>query len=154
MNPQLLKQFLTACRDAKKIDALMPDLPANISARQIQIIDVVQTLTEKLGRVRVSDVSDYLNATKPSITRAIQELVDLSVIRKQVDTTDRRIYWIRLSALGAAYYHQYITSYHSYLSNLLASVSEKDIQITCQTIDLVAALMQSHEPDIKAFGQK
>ncbi len=152
MNPQLIKDFLTACRQSKQIENLMPALPKGMSPKHIQIVDVIQGLQTKSTQVRVSDVSAKLHTTKPSITKAINELVALNVVTKQADKQDRRIYWVRLTQLGQEYYQYYIGDYHQYLTQLFAPIDPADLATTIKTIDRVYDLMQGHKQDIQQFG--
>ena len=66
MEIQLIKDFLDACHEVKRINELMPALPKGMSPRHVRIIDIIYQRSQKAEGVKVSDVSKTLQVTKPS----------------------------------------------------------------------------------------
>ena len=60
MEISYVKDFLSACQDAKRITELMPPLPKGMSPRHIYVIDAVFQLSQCQEKVMVSDVSRLL----------------------------------------------------------------------------------------------
>ena len=108
MEISYVKDFLSACQDAKRITELMPPLPKGMSPRHIYVIDAVFQLSQCQEKVMVSDVSKLLGVTRPSITKVIQELEKLKVLTKIPDQEDKRIVHIALTSLGKEYYGVYV----------------------------------------------
>jgi len=53
---------------------LMPDLPKGIKSRNIHVLDSIVILRGKIECVRVSDISDWLKITMPSIALLVNDL--------------------------------------------------------------------------------
>ena len=108
MEISYVKDFLSACQDAKRITELMPPLPKGMSPRHIYVIDAVFQLSQCQEKVMVSDVSRLLGVTRPSITKVIQDLEKLKALTKIPDQEDKRIVHIALTSLGKEYYDFYV----------------------------------------------
>ncbi len=64
-----LKGLLDACFLAKRIVDTLPELPQHMKPRHIHVLNVVRETQQQRGVCRVSDVSDSLSITMPSVTR-------------------------------------------------------------------------------------
>lgn len=143
MNTKLVKQFLDACHQAKKITELMPQLPDGIKPRHIHVIDMIYELGEKREYVKVSDVSEALKVTRPSITQLIKELEDKNVVLKQQGSNDSRIITLTLTELGIQYYETYVDKYQNQLCRWYEGISEDEMKITIQTISKIHHIMKA-----------
>lgn len=130
----MIKHLLTACHEAKRITELMPALPQGMTARHVYALDAIRQLEQSGEPVRVSDISDYLQGTRPSVTKLIQELEALGVVRKFPDCRDKRVVLLELTPLGQQYYDFYVEQYQSRLAEQLGDLSPEDIQTTIATI--------------------
>lgn len=143
MDITTVKKFLDACHEAKRITELMPELPEGMSPRHIHVIDVIRRL-EMNGRVvKVSDVSDCLNVTRPSITKLVSELENLGAIAKFQDGADRRVVRISLTGLGQKYYDFYVEKYHNWLAEQLSDIDSEAMEITARTISRAYAVIST-----------
>ena len=97
-------------------------------------LDAIRQLEQSGEPVRVSDISDYLQGTRPSVTKLIQELEALGVVRKFPDCRDKRVVLLELTPLGQQYYDFYVEQYQSRLAEQLGDLSPEDIQTTIATI--------------------
>lgn len=145
MNTESIKKFLDACQEAKKVTELMPELPKGIKPRHIHVIDTLYILSQKKEYVKVSDISEALKVTKPSITKLINELENEKVLNKNSKDSDNRITTLTLTSLGKKYYETYVDKYHKWLSELFIDIDEKDILISVETISRAYDIMKSHE---------
>ena len=152
MEISYVKDFLSACQDAKRITELMPPLPKGMSPRHIYVIDAVFQLSQCQEKVMVSDVSKLLGVTRPSITKVIQELEKLKVLTKIPDQEDKRIVHIALTSLGKEYYDFYVGEYHSWLAENFRDISPEDFSVTVSTIHRVLEIMKGL--DITAYKEK
>lgn len=148
MNTEFIKKFLDACQEAKKVTELMPELPKGIKPRHIHVIDTLYILSQKKEYVKVSDISEALKVTKPSITKLINELEIENVLVKNYKESDNRIITLTLTSLGKKYYETYVDEYHKWLSELFIDIDEKDILISVETISRVYDIMKSHKMKI------
>ena len=152
MEISYVKDFLSACQDAKRITELMPPLPKGMSPRHIYVIDVVFQLSQCQVKVMVSDVSRLLGVTRPSITKVIQDLEKLKALTKIPDQEDKRIVHIALTPLGKEYYDFYVGGYHSWLAGNFQDISPEDLSVAASTIYRVLEIMKSL--DITAYKEK
>lgn len=98
------------------------------------------------SRVKISDVSDFLGGTRPSVTKLIRELESCGALIKTPDTSDRRIIWVQLTPLGEEYYNFYCLRYHAWLSEVLGEIPQEDFETTIQTIFRVQEILQDNPP--------
>lgn len=148
MNTEFIKKFLDACQEAKKVTELMPELPKGMKPRHIHIIDTVYILSQKKEYVKVSDVSEVLKVTKPSITKLINELENENIVVKNSQYSDNRITTLTLTPLGEKYYETYVVKYHNWLAGLFVDIDEEDLLVTIETISKAYEIMKSHEMKI------
>lgn len=143
MEIETVKNFLDACHEAKRITELMPELPQGMSPRHIHVIDAIWQL-EMTGRtVKVSDISDWLNVTRPSITKLISELESFRAVVKVQDGADKRVVRISLTDLGRQYYEFYVGKYHNWLAEKLSDIAQKDLETTARTISRAYEIMST-----------
>ena len=142
MEISYVKDFLSACQDAKRITELMPPLPKGMSPRHIYVIDAVFQLSQCQEKVMVSDVSRLLGVTRPSITKVIQDLEKLKALTKIPDQEDKRIVHIALTPLGKEYYDFYVGGYHSWLAGNFQDISPEDLSVAASTIYRVLEIMK------------
>lgn len=145
MENLVVKEFLDACHMAKRITELMPELPKGMSPRHVHVIDAIWNLEQSEKTVKVSDISAYLNVTRPSITKLINELEKLNVVQKIPDEGDGRIIRLKLTELGEQYYDYYIRRYHLWLSERFADadISTGDLETTIRTVTRAYKIMST-----------
>ena len=128
MQEESVSKLLGACHEAKRIVELMPKLPQGMKPSHIHVIDVINQLQQRNGSVRVSDIGAALHVTNPSITRIVNELVELKAVEKAQSSEDKRVVTVRLTALGEDYLKKYIEEYHREVAGRLAEMSDEDVQ--------------------------
>lgn len=143
MDLQMVKNFMDACQEAKRITELLPKLPKGMSPRHIHVIDAVWQLKQSGQAIKVSDVSEFLNVTRPSITKLISELEKEGAINKIPDGTDKRVVHLELTSLGRQYYEFYVEKYQSWLARKFQEneIGTEDLATTADTISQVYRLM-------------
>lgn len=128
MDDTVIKAFFNSCRDAKKILELMPQLPQGLTPRHVQIIDTLHQLEQQGGPVKISDISDALQVTRPSITRLVAELAELGYIAKNASPTDGRVIIVSLTEAGTACYFIYVKRYHGWIGRQInGSLTEAEL---------------------------
>ncbi len=145
MDISFVKQFLASCHNVKRIAELMPELPAGMTPRHIHVIDAVFELGRREELVRVSDISEYFNVTRPSITKLIHELENMGVVEKKPDSADKRVVLLRLTELGQEYYDFYITKYHTWVAEQLAGIDPQELCITANVINQVYGILSTRK---------
>lgn len=134
MTNEMIKQLLDACFLAKKITETMPKLPKGLKPRHIHIITSIAERS-KTSTVRVSDVSNDLKVTMPSVTKLINELESMDIIQKIPMSDDRRATSLALTPLGINYHKLYVVQYHSLLINEFKNLDIQQCTATIATIE-------------------
>lgn len=144
MNIQEVRNFLDACHEVQRFMTFFPELPKGLSQRHIKVLQAVRELSGE-ARVKISDISDYMGGTRPSITRLIRELEAKGALTKTQDTEDKRIIWLALTDLGEQYYEFYCRQYHTWLAEILGEIPPEDFDTTIHTIQEVSHLLQGSD---------
>lgn len=148
MTEELLQNLFDACFYGKQITELLPPLPKKMKPRHLDVIATIHNLLEKQAYVRVSDVSGAMRVTTPSVTKLINELESLGIIKKHANRADKRVTTVTLTSAGMACYSLHIQYYHSKLAQILGSLDEKDCAATIQTMEKMYRLMKEHPIEI------
>ena len=157
MTLQEVRNFLDACHEVQHFIDSFPDLPKGLSPRHIKALQAIHELQTKQNlpasanppaksRVKISDVSDFLGGTRPSVTKLIRELESCGALIKTPDTNDKRIIWLQLTALGEQYYEFFCLQYHTWLSQVLDEIPKEDLETTIRTICHARKILQNNHP--------
>jgi len=137
MNVEIVKELLDTCFLAKKITEMTPTLPTGMVPRHNNVIDAIYVLSQEKERVFISDISNRLNTTAPSITKLVGQLEKMGYLIKIGHKEDKRFVSLQLTDAGVAHYEAFVRSYHNDLAEILAVLSNKE----CRTaIDVVKTL--------------
>jgi len=98
-------------------------------------LEVVKTL-EDYGTMHVTEIGDMLLISKPQMTRLIDELIDLGMVERQPDETDRRKINISLTEKGRGTVEKFRDTIKGVIQTRLSPLPEKDL------VELSAALKQ------------
>ena len=105
-------------------------------------LEVMKTL-EDSGTMHVTEIGDMLLLSKPQMTRLIDELIDLGMVDRQTDETDRRKINISLTTKGEATVARFREAINSAVKTRLSALPEKDL------IELSEALKKVVEVGLK-----
>ena len=141
MDAENLKQLLDACFTAKHVIETMPELPKGMKPRHIHVLDQISMAWEESGQCRISDVSEGLNITMPSITRLIQELETIEMLEKYPDTEDKRVTLLKLTEKGEICVKRHVKDFHREWAKNLSFVSNEQVQEAIRLIGLLEATM-------------
>lgn len=128
MNTENLKKFLDACFTAKHIIETLPELPKGMKPRHIHVLDQVYMISSEQRGCRISDVSEGLNITMPSITKLVQELESMHLLEKYPAREDKRVTLLRLTEKGRACVQKHVYDFHSKWAEKLDFISNEDVQ--------------------------
>lgn len=142
MNADNTKLLMDSFRDAELALAAMPELPEGVTPLYIHVLDAITQLEEQGRDARVSDVAERLGTSLPGVTRAVNSLEGLGLVKKEKAAGDRRIVILRLSDSGREVHEQYVVRYMDALSRLLGDISDEDAECTAATIRKVAEIMR------------
>lgn len=147
MKSEAVDEFLLACHHAKAIISHMPALPDGITPRDVRICDTLQDLQQSRESVRVGDISARMQATRPSITKALTNLESLGYVLKRADPIDKRSVLVELTAQGKQLVRIFVTDYHDWVAEQLQDVTAQDLKIAAQTIYKVEAALADAKPN-------
>jgi DNA-binding MarR family transcriptional regulator len=105
-------------------------------------LEVVKTL-EDCGTLHVTEIGEMLLISKPQMTRLIDELIDLGMVERQPDETDRRKLNISLTQKGRGTGERFRETIRGVIKNRLSHLPEKDLE------ELSAALKTVLEVGLK-----
>lgn len=126
--------LLNACQEAKRVTELIPPLPQGLTPRHLKVVDAIQQLSSGGQAVKVSDISNLLQVTRPGITRLINELESFAIVTKEADAQDKRIVRLHLTSVGLQMYEYYIVQFHSWLAQQLPNLSPEEARVTAASI--------------------
>ena len=89
-------------------------------------LEVVKTL-EDYGTLHVTEIGDMLLISKPQMTRLIDELIDLGMVERYPDETDRRKININLTVKGKETVEKFRNTIKGVIKTRLAPLPEKDL---------------------------
>ena len=141
MDIQTIKALLDACYQAKRVRDLLPALPEGVTASYIHYLDIIESLEQQGGRVKVSDISDALNLPRPGVTRTVKEMEAKGYLRKHTSSEDGRITYLSITAAGRQLSQRYNTLYFHRLAPFLDDISREDADCTIQTIQRLYQVM-------------
>lgn len=122
---------------AKKALECMPRLPKDMKSSHIRVLDVIYRKHNLQGSVRVTDVSAAMQITKPSITKLINELVDMEAVKKTVSDEDKRIVFVELSPFGKECVQKYVLDYHAKLAEAFSQMDQEKYVSMIETVEFI-----------------
>lgn len=149
MNVSSLKGLLDACFLAKRIVETLPELPQHMKPRHIHVLNVVYETQNRRGLCRVSDVSDSLSITMPSVTRLVQELTQLGMLTKQPDREDGRITLLTLTEKGTECVLRHVVRFQSTWAEALDGITDEQAADAIHVIEELWRMQPDHVDDIK-----
>ena len=69
METESVRKLIDICAEAAHLEHMLPKLPAGLTPRCIRVVDQVASLTRQNETVRVSDISEMLDVTRPTSPR-------------------------------------------------------------------------------------
>lgn len=141
MDRDNLKSLLDACFTAKHVIETLPELPKGMKPRHIHVLERVGIVCKEHGVCRVSDVSEGLNITMPSITKLVQELDAMYQLEKYPDPADKRVALLRLTKEGELCVQKYVIDFQSKWAGNLSSIPNDEVQKAIRLIELLEQTM-------------
>lgn len=145
MDRYKVKDLIDSFFVAKRITEMMPELPKGLKPRHIHVIDSIAEIRKVKDKVCVSDISSALKVTTPSITKLINELYKMEIVRKEHEDEDKRMVTLYLTDLGEKYYNYYIIEYHNKIAEKLKNIEDGNCEITIDIINKVYEVIKSIE---------
>jgi DNA-binding MarR family transcriptional regulator len=81
---------------------------------------------EDLKNIKLSDIATRLKVTLPAVTHKVQTLEHAGLIKKEKDTKDKRITYVKLTDKGQTYVLSSKKTYYQPLKQILESIGKED----------------------------
>lgn len=139
---EMVIPILEALWLAKKALECMPELPKDMKPSHIRVLDVIYKKYHQNGSVRVTDVSTAMQITKPSITKLINELVEIEMVRKTIADDDKRIVLVEPTTLGKECVQKYVLDYHAKLAEYFSEMEQGKYLSMIETVEFIYQSMK------------
>ncbi len=121
-----VKKIIDACAEAGRLAEHFPPLPKGLTPRSVRVIEQIALLSLEGKQVKVSDVSERLDVTRPGITAVLKEMARLGYVDKKKDPMDNRVVYVFLTEDGWEIYRKYVDEYHAHLALVLGEISDEE----------------------------
>lgn len=142
MKVESAKLILDACAEASHVELMLPSLPKGITPRCVRVVEQIARLTKQEKAVKVSDISEMLDVTRPGITAVVRDLAEMGYVSKERDTMDSRIVYVSLTQSGWELYQTYVEEGHARLAEALADIGDDGAEQLAAMIHRILDLMQ------------
>ena len=141
MDVKHVKLLLDACQSAAHLDTLLPSLPEGVTPRCVRVIEQIAQKTVVSGKVRVSDISEMLDVTRPGITLVVRQLTEMGYVIKERDAQDSRVVYVSLTEAGQELHKRYVLDYHAHLTEVLSEIGDEGAEEIASAISRVVQLI-------------
>lgn len=93
---------------------------------------------EDLKHIKLSDIATRLKVTLPAVTHKVQTLEHAGLIKKEKDTKDKRITYVKLTDKGQTYVVSSKKTYYQPLKLILESIGEEDTQHLIRILEKIS----------------
>lgn len=128
------KRMFDAFYLGKRIFDQQPALPQGVTSSTIHVLDTVVDLQSRGHDVRISDISESLDLTRPGITRTVKQMEAQGYLEKVPDPTDGRVTHLKVTARGMELYEHYVREYFTGVTARLHEISDAEIETMYDTI--------------------
>ena len=108
----------------KLIKTTLTDIGIDITPHQFEII---RLLMEE-ERLHVAEIGQRLQIAKAQMTQLIDKLVDLNIVERKPDLTDRRIINIMLTSQGRTLLEEHKNSVTSAVSETMSFLNDEELE--------------------------
>ena len=96
-------------------------------------------------------MASAMNGTMPSITKLVNELCDMGVVKKRQSRNDRRVYILKLTDLGNHYYDVYVNHFQGWLCEQMEDIPEEHVKNMVDTIHQVKEILLKARANHSSF---
>lgn len=108
----------------KLLRTALVDTGVDISPLHFEIMK----LLHEAGTLHVAEIGERLRISKAQMTHLIDKLVNLGIVKRQTDATDRRIINIVLTAKGKAFLEERDSDIRNALKEILSCLNDKELE--------------------------
>ena len=108
-------------------------------------VEIMKVLAEASGTSHPSELGGTVGISKPQMTRSIDRLTELGMVRRQYDTKDQRMINIRLTEKGKTTLERAERLLKDRLRARLASLEEGDVEKLADSLGDMAEILTKIE---------
>src|SRR5690554_6678255 len=105
---RILDEILDSIYLAKDTAKIYPTFPKNLKPSHIYVLYALYYLGRE---ARVSDIANEMLITLPNITKLVNELETMSLVKKIPDQTDKRVTFVKMTEEGYNLLEKYYLKY-------------------------------------------
>ena len=142
MDVTIVVKAIEALFIGKRATELLPELPKSMKPNHIRVLDIIYKKYNQYGTIRVTDVATSMQITLPSVTKLINELVDLGTVKKLVCPNDKRVVLVELLPFGKECVQKYVLDYHWKLAEAFSKLDTEKYLSMIETIEFIYRAMK------------
>jgi DNA-binding MarR family transcriptional regulator len=108
----------------KLLKIALVDIDVDISPLHFEIMK----LLHESGTLHVAEIGERLRIARAQMTHLIDKLVDLNIVERQMDTADRRITNIVLTAKGGAILEERDSDIRNAVKEILSCLTDEELE--------------------------
>lgn len=93
------------------------------------------------GRKTVSELSDCMFVSRPSISRAVEDLVGAKLLERERDPVDRRIAYLSLTLAGQETILQIYAKNNLFMRDMFSSLEDQDLETVNQAFNVLEKIL-------------
>ncbi len=93
------------------------------------------------GRRTVSELSDCMFVSRPSISRAVEELVTAGLAVRECDPQDRRVMYLSLTDKGKELILQIYTKNNLFMHEMFSTLEDPELENVCSAFELLEKIL-------------
>ncbi len=142
LNDLLVKAF----RNIEEIEeqSLRKSNGMDLTISEIHLIEAVGPLKEGRQGKTISEISEFLGISLPSVTLAINKLVKKGYVTKQKSDTDGRLVYVTLTRSGQKAEHAHRYFHRSMVRSISKSMDDSERQALKQGIEKLNLFLHSN----------
>lgn len=138
----MVDDIFDALEMAKKAHELLPPLPPDMKPVYFRILNAMYRIRDEEGNCRVTGINKALDFLLPNTTKFINEMVQIKVVEKFNDASDKRVVLVHATELGERYMTEHIVKYHDFFQKEFSALDEKEYIAMIETIKKVYTIMK------------
>jgi MarR family transcriptional regulator, 2-MHQ and catechol-resistance regulon repressor len=87
------------------------------------------------GSMAISRIADFLNVSKPNMTKLVDKLIEEGKIKRVSDLKDRRVTKIEITDVGVAYMENCMDSAKHYAKKKLSALTPQELDTLYNSLD-------------------
>ena len=108
----------------KLLRTALADIDVDISPLHFEIMK----LLDEAGTLHIAEIGERLHIARPQMTHLIDKLVDLDIVERQIETTDRRMINVTLTHKGKTTIEEHDSSIRNAIRETLSCLTDEELE--------------------------